>query len=204
MRNQYKDYTDEELIVMLRDGDDAVTDFIMNKYKNLVRSKAKSMFLIGGEEDDMIQEGMIGLFKAIRDYDAGRDASFFTFADLCISRQMYNAVQASGRKKHGPLNSYISLYAETGENGDGAEGLPLLETLADITEDSPEKLLIDKENYERLLSKIEDALSPLETQVLDLYLTGMSYVQIAKVLGRDEKSTDNALNRIKTKVKRLL
>ena len=204
MRNQYKDYTDEELIVMLRDGDDAVTDFIMNKYKNLVRSKAKSMFLIGGEEDDMIQEGMIGLFKAIRDYDAGRDASFFTFADLCISRQMYNAVQASGRKKHGPLNSYISLYAETGENGDGAEGVPLLETLADITEDSPEKLLIDKENYERLLSKIEDALSPLETQVLDLYLTGMSYVQIAKVLGRDEKSTDNALNRIKTKVKRLL
>ncbi len=204
MRNQYKDYTDEELIVMLRDGDDAVTDFIMNKYKNLVRSKAKTMFLIGGEEDDMIQEGMIGLFKAIRDYDAGRDASFFTFADLCISRQMYNAVQASGRKKHSPLNSYISLYSEAGENNDGAEGMPLLETLADITEDSPEKMLIDKENYERLLSKIEDALSPLETQVFDLYLTGMGYAQIAKVLGRDEKSTDNALSRIKAKVKRLL
>ena len=118
MNNGYKGYTDEELIVMLRDGDTAVTDFIMEKYKNLVRSKAKSMFIIGGDEDDLIQEGMIGLFKAIRDYDSGRDASFFTFAELCISRQMYNAVQASGRKKHGPLNSYVSLYSGSEEDED--------------------------------------------------------------------------------------
>lgn len=202
MSNRYKGYTDEELIVMLRDGENAVTDFIMEKYKNLVRSKAKSMYIIGGDEDDLIQEGMIGLFKAIRDYDAGRDASFFTFAELCISRQMYNAVQASGRKKHGPLNTYVSLYSGSEEDEEGS-GKPLVETLADITEDNPEKLLIDKENYKRLWKKIEEALSPLENQVLDLYLTGMSYVQIAKVLGRDEKSTDNALNRIKTKVKRI-
>lgn len=204
MRNQYMDYTDEELILMLRDGDHSVTDFIMDKYKNLVRSKAKSMYIIGGEEDDLIQEGMIGLFKAIRDYDAGRDASFFTFAELCVSRQMYNAVQASGRKKHGPLNSYISIYSEGSANEDGEEGKPLLETLAGLTSNNPEKLLIDKENYERLWNRIEDALSPFETQVLDLYLTGMGYVQIAKVLGRDEKSTDNAMNRIKSKVKKLL
>ncbi|MBR5944782.1 MAG: sigma-70 family RNA polymerase sigma factor [Lachnospiraceae bacterium] len=202
MKSRYTGYTDEELIVMLRDGDMAVTDFIMDKYKNLVKSKAKSMFIIGGEEDDLIQEGMIGLFKAVRDYDAGRDASFFTFADLCISRQMYNAVQASGRKKHGPLNSYVSLYAGSSDE-DEEGGKPLLETLADITEDSPEKHLIERENYENLWNRIEEALSPFETQVLDLYLTGMGYAQIAKVLGRDDKSTDNALNRIKNKVKRL-
>ena len=109
----YKDYekcSDEELIMRQRDGEEAVTDYIMDKYKNLVRNKAKSMYILGADREDLIQEGMIGLFKAIRDYDTGRDASFSTFADLCVSRQMYTAVQAAGRQKHAPLNTYISLY----------------------------------------------------------------------------------------------
>ena len=108
MNSDYEQYTDEELIVRLRDGEEKITDYIMDKYKNLVKSKAKSMYILGADREDLIQEGMIGLFKAIRDYDIGRDASFFTFADLCVSRQMYTAVQAAGRKKHSPLNTYIS------------------------------------------------------------------------------------------------
>ena len=116
----YGQVTDEELIVRLRDGEKQITDYIMDKYKNLVRSKAGSMFILGADRDDLIQEGMIGLFKAIRDYDCGRDASFFTFAELCISRQMYTAVQASRRKKHAPLNTYISLYGERKEMYEGA------------------------------------------------------------------------------------
>ena len=108
----YGQVTDEELIDRLRDGDTRITDYIMDKYKNLVRSKAGTMYILGADREDLIQEGMIGLFKAIRDYDSGRDASFYTFADLCISRQMYSAVQAAGRMKHIPLNTYISLYGE--------------------------------------------------------------------------------------------
>ena len=117
---KYQNETDEMLIERLRDGERDITDFIMNKYKNLVRSKAKSMYILGADTEDLIQEGMIGLFKAGRDYDCGRDASFFTFADLCISRQMYTAVQASRRKKHAPLNTYISLYGERKEMYEGA------------------------------------------------------------------------------------
>ena len=116
MYEDYQGSTDEELIDRLRQGEKQITDYIMDKYKNLVRRKAKSMYILGADSDDLIQEGMIGLFKAIRDYDAGRDASFYTFADLCISRQMYTAVQASRREKHAPLNSYISLYANLAEN----------------------------------------------------------------------------------------
>ena len=111
----YGQSTDEELIHRLREGEEAVMDYICEKYKPLVRSKAKSMFILGGDNEDLIQEGMLGLFKAVRDYDSGRDASFYTFADLCISRQLYTAVQASRRKKHIPLNNYISLYGDVGE-----------------------------------------------------------------------------------------
>lgn len=107
MSGRYGNTTDEELIDRIRQGESQITDYIMEKYKNLVRKKAKSMYILGADNDDLIQEGMIGLFKAVRDYDAGRDASFYTFADLCVSRQMYNAVQASRREKHAPLNSYI-------------------------------------------------------------------------------------------------
>ena len=203
MAVDYSNYTDEELILRLRDGETGVTDYIMEKYKNLVRSKAKSMYILGADSEDLIQEGMIGLFKAVRDYDSGRDASFATFAELCISRQMYTAVQASRRQKHIPLNTYISLYGEGAAGGDSEEP-GLLQSLISKADMNPEDMLIDRENVENLSRQIEQELSHFENQVLDLYLTGMSYTQIAKVLGRDDKSTDNALSRIKGKVKKLL
>ena len=196
----YAQSSDEELILRLRDGEEQITDYIMDKYKNLVRSKAGSMYILGGDRDDLIQEGMIGLFKAIRDYDSGRDASFSTFAELCISRQMYSAVQAAGRMKHIPLNTYISLYQNEEQ---GEEEKNILDILADGGL-NPEDLVIDKENVENLEKRIEEELSGFEKQVLELYMTGMSYTQIARVLGRDDKSTDNALQRLKAKIRRLI
>ncbi len=201
---KYQNESDEMLIEHLRDGERDITDFIMNKYKNLVRSKAKSMYILGADTEDLIQEGMIGLFKAIRDYDAGRDASFYTFAELCISRQMYTAVQASNRKKHMPLNSYISLYSANENEGADNVGEEFINFLGLEPQKNPEQLLIDKENVISLERKIEEELSTFEKQVLDLYLTGMSYSQIARVLGRDEKSTDNALQRIKSKIRKVI
>ena len=177
-------------------------DYICDKYKNLVRSKAKSMFILGADNEDLIQEGMIGLFKAVRDYDTGRDASFSTFAELCISRQMYTAVRASKRRKHFPLNTYVSLDSEA--PGDDREGLNLGELLADRSELNPEEMFLDKERVAYLEKTIDEELSDFEKQVFDLYLTGMSYSQIARVLGRDEKATDNALQRLKSKIRKLL
>ena len=206
MDKGYEKCSDEELIVRLRDGESAITDYIMDKYKNLVRSKAKSMYILGADREDLIQEGMIGLFKAVRDYDTGRDASFFTFADLCVSRQMYTAIQAAGRQKHAPLNTYISLYASAFESDSldkGEEG-ELINSVISQSERNPEEVLIDRENVELLERTIDKELSSFEKQVLDLYLTGMSYSQIARVLGRDDKSTDNALQRIKAKLKRAI
>lgn len=205
MGNDYTGISDEELIVRLRDGEVGITDFLMDKYKNLVRKKAKSMYILGADGEDLIQEGMIGLFKALRDYDIGRDASFLTFADLCVSRQMYTAVQASRRKKHTPLNSYVSLYSDVTEKGEnGGEETELVNVLSSLSDKSPEEEWIDKENLLLLEQTIDKELSVFEKQVLDLYLTGMGYVQIAKVLGRDEKSTDNALQRIKSKLRRAI
>lgn len=203
MSGDYEQYTDEELIVRLREGEAQITDYIMDKYKNLVKSKAKSMYILGADREDLIQEGMIGLFKAIRDYDIGRDASFFTFADLCVSRQMYTAVQAAGRKKHAPLNTYISLYSNSSKE-EGGEEWELVNSLISRAELNPEDMLIDRENVELIERTIDKELSGFEKQVLDLYLTGMKYTQIAKVLGKDDKSTDNALQRIKNKLKRLI
>ena len=203
MEREYRQLSDEELIDRLRGGDSPITDYIMDKYKNLVRSKAKSMYILGGDNEDLIQEGMIGLFKAIRDYDCGRDASFYTFADLCISRQMYTAVQASHRQKHWPLNTYVSLYG-SGRNREDSEEMELAEALSPDQDQNPETLFIDRERVEYLEGQIDKELSSFEKQVLDLYLTGMSYSQIAKVLGREEKSTDNALQRLKSKIKKML
>lgn len=205
MGRKYSDYeqiSDEELIDKLRSGEERIMDYVCDKYKNLVRSKAKSMFILGGDSEDLIQEGMIGLFKAVRDYDSGRDASFYTFADLCISRQMYTAVQASKRQKHLPLNTYVSLYG--GNVSGDQEEQNLLEALADRSKLNPEEMFLDKERVSYLEKMIEEELSSFEKQVLDLYMTGMSYTQIAKVLGRDEKSTDNALQRLKGKIKKML
>lgn len=203
MKEEYTRCRDEELLERLRDGESGITDYLMDKYKGLVRNKAKSMYILGADNDDLIQEGMIGLFKALRDYDCGRDASFATFADLCVSRQMYTAVQVSRRQKHIPLNTYVSLNANSTGSREGEEE-ELINVLAAQFEQSPEDLIIDQENVDRLEKIIERELSAFEKQVLDLYLTGMGYQQIAKVLGRDEKSTDNALQRLKNKLKKQL
>lgn len=203
MEKSYDDAADEELIDLLKEGESSITDYIMDKYKYLVRSKAQSMYILGADSEDLIQEGMIGLFKAIRDYDCGRDASFHTFADLCVSRQMYKAVQAAKRQKHIPLNTYISLYGSFQEQN-GEEGGNLADFLFSRTELNPEDMFIDKESAQDLEKRIEQELSAFENQVLDLYMTGMGYAQIAKVLGRDEKSTDNALQRVKTKIKKVV
>ncbi|MDE6984163.1 MAG: RNA polymerase sporulation sigma factor SigH [Lachnospiraceae bacterium] len=202
MSDVYEGLTDEELIDRLRSGERQITDYIMDKYKNLVRKKAKSMYILGADNEDLIQEGMIGLFKAVRDYDPGRDASFYTFADLCISRQMYKAVQASRREKHTPLNTYISLYADMAESESDGNSTELVNVIASAVETNPEQLMIDRENVADIEAIIEKELSSFEKQVLDLYITGMSYSQIARVLSRDEKSTDNALQRLKAKLRR--
>ena len=208
MMERYQNYTDEELIERLRDGEERIMEYLMEKYKNLVRSKAGSMYILGGDTQDLIQEGMIGLFKAIRDYDSGRDACFYTFAQLCVSRNIYSAVQKSGRKKHAPLNFYISIYGN--ENGkeefrgkEGSNAMPMDLPAEDETS-NPEEILIGQENMEQLQKYLEAELSPFETQVLELHITGMGYVEIAKVLGRDEKSTDNALQRIRGKLKKYI
>jgi RNA polymerase sporulation-specific sigma factor len=199
LTDKYESFSDEELICRLRDGESEINEYILNKYKNLVRAKAKTMYILGADSEDLIQEGMIGLFKAVKDYDPGRDASFLTFAELCVSRQMYTAVTASGRKKHLPLNSYISIYA--GE--DGEEGTPTVaETVSAGNDSNPEELVIDKENVERIEKLIETELSAFEKQTIELYLVGMNYTEIARVLGKDEKSTDNALQRAKAKIKK--
>ncbi len=195
---------DEQLILLIRDGGrDETVDYIMNKYKDLVRKKAASMYILGADRDDLIQEGMIGLFKAIRDYDAGRDASFSTFADLCISRQMYSAIKSLSRKKHMPLNSYISIYASR-EDSDQGSDVSLEEILESDSNLIPEQYVLDQENLKILEENIDKDLSELERQVLDLYITGMSIKKIAGVLGRDEKSTDNAMQRVRAKLKKYL
>ena len=205
MAEKYSDYdrcTDGELLDRLKRGEESIMDYICDKYKNLVRSKAKSMFILGADNEDLIQEGMIGLFKAVRDFDSGRDASFYTFAELCINRQMYTAVQASKRQKHFPLNTYVSL--DSSDNTPDEQEGWLTGFMTDRTELSPEELFLDKERMAYLEEAIDRELSDFERQVLDLFLTGMSYSQIARVLGRDEKATDNALQRLKAKIRKML
>lgn len=145
---QYKDYSDPELIRMLRSGEPQVMDYLMDKYKHLVRKKANTLFLLGGDTDDLIQEGMIGLFKAIRDYDEG-SGSFYHFAELCISRQIYTAIESAARKKHGPLNSYVSLSRQTPDTSEKA----LSEELSGNAQ-NPEQILIDRENMDDFLDRL--------------------------------------------------
>ena len=171
---EYENQSDEVLIEQLRCGQPEITDYIMEKYKNLVRKRANAMFLIGGDTDDLIQEGMIGLFKAIRDFRSDKEASFYHFADLCITRQIYNAVEASQRKKHLPLNTYISLNAQMGQEG---------------------------EDTRAIQEKLKKALSGFERQVVQLYLQGLNYRQIAELLGKSPKAIDNALQRIRGKIR---
>lgn len=200
MYNDYESLSDEELILRLRDGDERITEYIINKYKDLVRRKSKSMYILGADHEDLLQEGMIGLFKAIRDYDAGRDASFYTFAELCVARQIYTAVQSAGRKKHSFLNFYVSLYGNSEKNDE--EYPELIQELVARNAKNPEELVIDRENLESLERTIEQELSSFEKQVLELCITGMNYTEIARVLGRTDKATDNALQRVKSKIRK--
>ncbi|MCI5869174.1 MAG: RNA polymerase sporulation sigma factor SigH [Dorea sp.] len=194
----YNKMTDEQLIRKLRNGDKKIIDYIMEKYKNLVRKEANAMYLLGGENDDLIQEGMIGLFKAVQDYNVEQDASFFSFAKLCITRQMYSAIEASKRKKHSPLNSYISLYEK------GEDQSSLIDTMEAQEETNPEELFVSKEYAELIESRLEESLSDLENRVLYLHLLGTDYRTIAKLLDKSPKTIDNALQRIKGKTEKIL
>ena len=193
---EYKKLTDEELIRRLRMGETGIIDYLMEKYKNLVRKEANAMYLLGGETDDLIQEGMIGLCKAISDYREERETSFFHFADLCITIHIYSAIEASNRKKHAPLNSYVSFYSEVSE-----EGQPLAEYLESERSDNPEQRMIDQENFELFLKKVRQSLSKMECEVLDDYLSGLNYQQIAEKMKKSPKAIDNALQRIKAKIR---
>lgn len=193
--DSYAGMSDEELIRMLRSGKGELMDYIMDKYKFLVRKRANAMFLIGGENEDLIQEGMIGLFKAVRDFKEDRESSFAHFADLCVSRQIFNAVEASRRKKHQPLNSYVSLNAEDEESG-----AMFLDMLMSLDAADPEQLVIDRENAAAMGEKIDRTFSKMEKTVLSYYLKGMNYVEIAKVMDKKPKAIDNALQRIRGKL----
>lgn len=194
----YGQMTDEQLIEKLRDGDSNIIDYLMEKYKNTVRKEANAMYLLGGENDDLIQEGMIGLFKAVQDYDLRQGASFFSFAKLCITRQMYSAIEASRRKKHRPLNSYISFY-EKGEDEN-----TLVDTMAAGDGSNPEEIFVSQEYVKILQNRLEESLSDLENRVLYLHLMGTDYKTIARLLDKSPKTVDNALQRIKSKTEKIL
>lgn len=193
----YDDYADEELIQKLRQGQDDIMDYILEKYKPLVRKRTNAMYLIGGENEDLIQEGMIGLFKAIRDYRSDRDSGFYHFAELCINRQLYTALEASNRKKHMPLNSYVSLSDREGEESLQVSGEMLGRSR------SPEQMVIEQEVLDEFTKKLKGRLSKLESRVLGLYLDGENYIQIAEVLDKSPKSVDNTLQRIRQKIRQL-
>lgn len=193
----YDDYSDEELIEKLRQGQEDIMDYILEKYKPLVRKRTNAMYLIGGENEDLIQEGMIGLFKAIRDYHSDRDSGFYHFAELCINRQLYTALEASNRKKHIPLNSYVSL-----SNQEGEESLQVSEEMIGRSR-SPEQMVIEQEVLDEFTRKLMGRLSKLESRVLGLYLDGENYNQIAEELEKSPKSVDNTLQRIRQKIRQL-
>ena len=195
---KYEQMTDEELIRRYREGDKAALDHIMEKYKDQVRKEANAMYLLGGENEDLIQEGMIGLFKAVQDYDGKQEASFFSFSRLCITRQMYSAIAASRRKKHSPLNSYVSFY----ENDE--EKTPLIDTITARQETNPEEIFLSREYAQQLEARLEESLSDLEKRVLYLHLRGTDYKTIAKLLDKSPKTVDNALQRIKAKTQKIL
>lgn len=187
---------DEEAVMLAQQGDGQALAYLLNKYKNFVRSKARSYFLIGADHEDIVQEGMIGLYKAIRDFQPARLASFRSFAELCVKRQIITAIKAATRQKHVPLNSYVSLnkplYDEESDR-----------TLLDVIEGrvtNPEDLYISQEDLAHIQAQMDDLLSDLERQVMDAFMDGKSYQEIADLLGRHVKSIDNALQRVKRKL----
>ena len=197
---RFQSMTDEDAVVLAQQGDGQALAYLLNKYKNFVRSKARSYFLIGADHEDIVQEGMIGLYKAIRDFQPARLASFRSFAELCVKRQIITAIKAATRQKHVPLNSYVSLnkplYDEESDR-----------TLLDVIEGrvtNPEDLYISQEELSNIQAQIDELLSDLEKKVLDAFMDGKSYQEIAELLGRHVKSIDNALQRVKRKLFKLL
>lgn len=197
----YQDMTDEEVVALCRTGDSVAVEYLLNKYKNFVRSKARSYFLIGADHEDIVQEGMIGLYKAIRDFRPEKLSSFRAFAELCITRQIITAIKTATRQKHIPLNSYVSLnkpiYDEESDR-------TLLDVCIEGHSANPEELLISQEDLRGIHEKIDEVLSGLEQEVLAAYLDGKSYQEIADMLGRHVKSIDNALQRVKRKLEKYL
>ena len=189
--------TDEQLLMSLREGDRDAETQLYERYKRLINVRARSYFLIGAECNDLEQEGMIGLFKAIKEYDVEKSSSFRSFADLCITRQMLTAIKSATRKKHSPLNNYVSVDQPKFEKG-GIEAL--FDTVQNLRIVDPEEHLIGEEEYEQIITFINQNLSSLEKTVIGLYLNGYSYQQIAQKLNRSQKSIDNAIQRIKHKL----
>ena len=200
-RERFGGFTDEEIVQLCHDGDTMAEEFLLNKYKNFVRSKARSYFLIGADHEDIVQEGMIGLYKAIRDYKQEKLSSFRAFAELCITRQIITAIKTATRQKHIPLNSYVSLnkplYDEESDR-------TLLDIIMEGNSGNPEEMIINQENLGNRHRKINEVLSGLEQEVLAAYLDGKSYQEIAETLGRHVKSIDNALQRVKRKLEKYL
>ncbi|MBQ8940935.1 MAG: RNA polymerase sporulation sigma factor SigH [Firmicutes bacterium] len=192
---------DSRLVALTKDGDSTAQEFLIEKYKKMVRIKARGYYIMGGDTEDIIQEGMIGLYKAIRDFDESRQVNFYSFASLCITRQIHTAIKSANRQKHIPLNSSVSLDRAVYEEN---EDFTYLETFHTGEIDNPESLIISSENKTELEKRIGESLSALEKRVLFLYLRGKSYVEIAGIIDKDEKSIDNALQRIKKKVNKIL
>lgn len=197
MTDKYCNYSDEELILLIKEGNQLATEYLVKKYYPLVIKSTRTMYLIGADDEDLTQEGLIGLFKAIQSYDDGKDASFFTFAQLCIKRQIYSAVKASNREKHSPLNGYVSFYSSANEND-----VQLIENLEADNNTNPESVILDNENAQIINELLSSRLSKMEQMVLPLYLDGIPYKDIAVKLGKTTKSIDNAVTRIRDKVKR--
>lgn len=197
----YDEMIDEEVVHLAKGNDVKAQEYLINKYKNFVRAKARSYFLIGADREDIIQEGMIGLYKAIRDFRPDKLSSFRAFAELCITRQIITAIKTATRQKHIPLNSYISLnkpiYDEESDR-------TLLDILSGVRVSDPEELIISREELVNIESKIGEVLSNLEWEVLRSYLDGKSYQEIACDLDRHAKSIDNALQRVKRKLEKYL
>ena len=194
---------EDDIINMAQSGNDEAMTFLMEKYKSLVRQKTRTFFLTGGDKDDLIQEGMIGLYKAICDYIPEREASFKTFAELCISRHVYSAIKISNRMKNQPLNTYISIYAPAfSVNNEPDESGFMIDQELEIAEGNPEDIIINRESAVFVHKQLFKGLSKMETQVLSRYLDGMTYQEIAADMDKTPKSIDNALQRIKNKLNR--
>ena len=196
---KYSEMEDEEVLGYVRLGHERGIEYLMEKYKSLVRIKTRSYFLVGADREDIIQEGMIGLYKAVRDYKSDKSIPFRVFAEMCITRQIITAVKTATRQKHIPLNSYVSLNKKI---FDEESDKSLIEVLQEISVTNPEELLISKEEQNVIESKIMELLSPFEKEVLSKYLKGIAYQEIAKQLDRPVKSVDNALQRLRKKIEK--